>query len=55
MIKISEKTKQKIGKILTISVMMSFIAPLGFLIYKILKIHSYYIVKAKNNYANKKI
>ena len=35
MIKISEKTKQKIGKILTISVMMSFIAPLGFLIYKI--------------------
>ena len=33
--KISEKTKQKIGKILTIIVMMSFIAPLGFLIYKI--------------------
>ena len=33
--KISEKTQQKIGKILTIAVMMSFIAPLGFLIYKI--------------------
>lgn len=33
--KISEQTKQKISKVLTIIVMMSFIAPLGFLAYKI--------------------
>lgn len=33
--KISEQTKQKISKILTIIVMISFIAPLGFLVYKI--------------------
>ena len=33
--KLKEETKQKIGEILTIAVMMSFIAPLGFLIYRI--------------------
>ena len=33
--KISEQTKQKVGNILTIVVMMSFIAPIGFLVYKI--------------------
>ena len=33
--KLKEETKQKIGKVLTIAVMMSFIAPLGFLIYRI--------------------
>lgn len=33
--KISEQTKQKVGNVLTIIVMMSFIAPIGFLVYKI--------------------